>query len=152
MSRRKEPTPADRKPAPDSKPAASRPMQRLLILALLFLASALGVYLAVRFLDRPTLSPDLVGEWRIVGGEMNGARLIYGADGTFQAKWTEGGRAVTMEARVEQHGDRLHYAVFDPASGRTVDKVQTILSLSPSELIIEENRRRSRLVRSKSDP
>src|SRR5262245_60770958 len=113
--------------------------------ALVLVAAALS-YFVLGWLLGPTLPAELVGEWRIVGGEMDGARLTFARDGSFTATLMVDGKPSQMEATVEKQGGKLRYTMVTP-DGRTMTKSQTIKLLTEWEMIIEENRQQSRLMR-----
>jgi hypothetical protein len=113
----------------------------------LFLVSAVVAYFLVTALLRPTLPDSIVGDWRIEGGDLKGARFSFTRDGKFKAVLTVNGRPVEVDALVEKRDDTLRYTIVNPATGKKEIKVQTIKSLTEREMIVEENRQQSRLVR-----
>lgn len=78
---------------------------------------------------------------------MNGARLSFTRDGRFKALLTVNGREAEVDALVEKRDDTLRYTFFSPETGKRETKVQTIKSLTDREMVVEENRQLSRLVR-----
>src|SRR5262245_18609687 len=58
--------------------------RRLVLLAGLFAVAVLIAFLAYRWL-RPGLPEEVVGSWRVQGGELAGAVLEFRRDGSFQA-------------------------------------------------------------------
>jgi uncharacterized protein (TIGR03066 family) len=133
------------KNAPAQTPRRS--MRRWLAAGALFLIAGGAAYLATSWLLRTTLPDDIVGEWRIEGGEMNGSRVSYARDGTFKTLVTVEGKEVEVKATVQKDGDTLRYTIVFPDTGKVMTRTQTIKSLTASEIIVEENRQQSRLVR-----
>ena len=96
---------------------------------------------------RPGVSEALVGDWRIEGGEMSGARLSIHRDGRFEAWVPVDGRNVKIEATVAQRGSSLQFNFVNPQTGASEVKTQNIKSIAERELIVEENSVSCRLVR-----
>jgi hypothetical protein len=118
-----------------------------LVSGALFLVAGAGVYFALAWYLRPTLPDEIVGDWRIEGGEMNGTRVSFARDGTFKTFVIVDGKEVEVKAAVQKHNDTLHYTMVLPDTGQQVTKTQTIKSLTEREMVIEENHQQSRLVR-----
>jgi uncharacterized protein (TIGR03066 family) len=123
------------------------PIQTWLFVGALFLVSAGVAYFTVAWFLRPTLPDEIVGDWRIEGGEMNGTRVSFARDGTFTTFVLNDGKEVEVKATVRKQGDTLCYTMTLPNTGQKVTRTQTIKSLTERQMIVEENRQQSRLVR-----
>jgi hypothetical protein len=130
-------------PQESRRPSLGKPW-RWLLAALLFLVPAGLTYYIVGWHLRPTLPTRVVGDWRIEGGDLHGARLSFARDGAFKMTLNDNRQ---FAAVVEMQGDTLRYTFEDPATKAKQVKVQEIKSLTDQEMVVEENRQRSRLVR-----
>ena len=133
----------------DAGPTASAGRRRVLLLAVLFAAAVLVAFLAYRaFL--PGLPDEIVGRWRVQGGEPAGAVLAFRRDGSFQAlmDWPGNGEKGVVEARVEVDGETIRFISMNPITKKEETKSQTIKQLTPNEMVLEDQRgARSKLVR-----
>jgi hypothetical protein len=117
-----------------------------LFVGILFLVAAALAYVTVAWILRPTLPDALIGDRRIEGGQMSGAQHSFSRDGQFTATFVVDGKEAQVDAVVQKHSDTLRYTIVAP-NGRTTTKTQTIKRLTEQEMINEENRQQSRLVR-----
>ncbi len=143
----KEPARQVNQPPQEPRTPASASLRKYLFGGLLFVAAVVLGYFVVTWLLRPTLPDSIVGEWRMAGGDIDGTRFSFARDGTFKAKLTVNGKEVEVQAHVEMHDDTLRYTILNPATGKNEIKIQTIKSLTDQEMVVEENRQQSRLVR-----
>jgi uncharacterized protein (TIGR03066 family) len=118
-----------------------------LVTGALFLVAGAVAYFALGWFLRSTLPDEIVGDWRIEGGEMNGTRVSFASDGTFKTLVTVDGKDVEVRATVQKHGNTLHYTMTLPDTRQRMTRTQTIKSLTGREMIVEEDREQSRLVR-----
>lgn len=118
-------------------------------LALLFISLTAGVTYAVfHFIILSKIPPEVVGTWRVEGGEMHGTRMTFHRNGTFKSLVRlDDGRDVLVEARVELRDKTLRFVYANPATGRNDTRTQTIKSLTPTEMIVQEGGGTSKLVR-----
>ena len=77
---------------------------------------------------------------------MSGAQHSFSRDVQFTATFVVDGKEAQVDAVVQKHSDTLRYTIVAP-NGRTTTKTQTIKRLTEQEMINEENRQQSRLVR-----
>jgi hypothetical protein len=80
--------------------------------ALLAIALTAGVTGALfEFILSGQVPPELVGRWRVVGGEMTGATMEFRRDGTMVGKFTAAGKEGLIEG--QGAGDRQDAAHHD---------------------------------------
>jgi uncharacterized protein (TIGR03066 family) len=123
--------------------------RRYMLLAGLFAAALLVGFLAYRWL-RPGLPEEVVGTWRVQGGEQAGAVLEFRRDGSFQAlmDWPGKREKGVVEARVEVEGETIRFLSVNPITQREEAKMQTIKQLTETEMVLEDQRgARSKLIR-----
>jgi hypothetical protein len=134
-----------------SAPAPSRHSAKfrwLLVLGCLAI-SAFTTYFVLTTYVLAKLPDTIVGTWRIENGDLKGDKMTFLRDGTFTAQVTaEDGRVAPVTARVELHDKTLRYIFEMPGAGRQ-ERVQTIKSLTPTEMIVEEGGVPCKLVRVK---
>jgi hypothetical protein len=93
------------------------------------------------------LPATIVGSWRVESGEMKGDTMTFHRDGTFTAMVrANDGSVAPVKARVELRDETLRYIFEMPGAGRQ-ERTQTIKSLTPTEMIVQEGSGTCRLVR-----
>jgi uncharacterized protein (TIGR03066 family) len=84
------------------------------------------------------LPPELVGEWRVVGGDMHGMTLEFKRNGTMIGKAIVDGKDHLLEGQAEVTGTTLRTTTTNPFTGRSETGTQTIVSLTETELVTED--------------
>lgn len=145
---RREPEPPRPIPANVGKASTVLTWRRLLIPLLCLAASGAGTYFVLTTYVFAKLPESIVGVWRVEGGEMHGARMTFHRDGAFTAKVRlDDGREVLVDARVELRNKTLRFTYANPATGKDDVKNQTIRSLTPTEMVVDEGGGAAKLVR-----
>jgi uncharacterized protein (TIGR03066 family) len=104
------------------------------IIAIAFVAS----FAVFEFVLPGKLPSELVGEWRVVGGPMNGMTLQFKRNGTMIGKATVQGKDSEMEGQAEVAGNTLRTTTTNPFTGRPETGTQTIITLTETEFVTED--------------
>jgi uncharacterized protein (TIGR03066 family) len=108
---------------------------------LLAVALAAGATFALfEFVLLARLPAAVVGQWRVVGGEMDGATFEFRRDGTMVGKLTVQGKEGLIEGKAEVSGKTLRTTTTNPFTGRAETGTQTIVSLTERELVTEDGK------------
>jgi hypothetical protein len=124
---------------PPGTPPAQAPRRWLPGWAVPVLCVAVGAAVTIAVFEFWILSrlpTALLGKWVVVEGEMEGATLEFFRDGT--GKLTNRGNVGTVKAKVSEDGKTLWTTVADPVTGKEVTHTQTIVSLTETELELED--------------
>lgn len=88
----------------------------------------------------PLLPRDLIGKWVVVGGPQDGATFDFQHDGVMTGKVNLMGKEGIINARTRVEGDKLYSTTKNPLTGKDDTSVLIIHTLTPSELVVEEER------------
>lgn len=94
-------------------------------------------YVAPRFLA-PTIPHELVGVWQVTEGEMQGATLEFTWYGTASAVVFRNGKREVTNSTVKVEQNKIFLTTRDEKTGKEDTVFQTIISLTPDELIIRD--------------
>src|SRR5262249_42747807 len=92
---------------------------RTVALVLLTVAAAAGFSAALfEFLLPGRLPPEVVGRWRVIGGETDGAIMEFHRDGTMTSTLRTGDKEFAMDGKAEVDGKTLRTTTVNPFTGR----------------------------------
>ncbi len=125
--------------AREPSPAAVRPKRRwrLAVFLLLLLAASTGVSFVLFRYVLPSVPRELVGTWEVTDGALKGAQLEFRWYGLGVATTVKHGRAESLESAVKVKGKRIYMTSKNP-TGRDDTLIQTIIQLTPRELVIRD--------------
>jgi uncharacterized protein (TIGR03066 family) len=107
----------------------------------LCVALVAGVSFAVfEFVLPGKIPPELVGEWRVVGGPLDGMTLEFKRNGTMTGRAVVNGKHNEMEGEAEVSGTTLRTTTTNPMTGRSETGTQTIVTLTRTELVTEDQK------------
>lgn len=131
---------------PPAPKTTGRSSSKLLAVVFLVLSAGATYFLLTTYVFAKI--PDtIVGTWRVESGDMKGDKMTFHRDGTFTAMVAaDDGKVAPVTARVELHDQTLRYIFEMPGAGRQ-ERMQTIKSLTPTEMIVEEGGASCKLVR-----
>src|SRR5262245_17205177 len=109
--------------------------------ALLAVALAAGATFALfEFVLLARLPAEVVGEWRVVGGEMDGATFEFRRNGTMVGRLTVQGKEGLIEGTAEVSGKTLRTTTTNPLTGKAETGTQTIVTLTEREFVTEDGK------------
>jgi uncharacterized protein (TIGR03066 family) len=106
-------------------------------LALVAVAAG-GTFALFEFVLLPKVPAEMVGRWQVVGGTMNGAVMEFHRDGTMIGRHFVDGKEAVLEGSVVVRGKTLHTTTVNPFTNRAETGIQTIVTLTETEMITEE--------------
>src|SRR5262249_4086439 len=96
------------------------------VLGLALVALAFGTTFSVfEFVLPGRIPPELVGEWRVVGGQMDGATFEFRRDGTMIGRLTADGKEGLIEGTAEVVGTKLRTTTTNPFTRKAETGTQT---------------------------
>src|SRR5262249_19002732 len=106
---------------------------------LLVIALTAGAAFVVFELVLPGPIPrELVGRWRVVGGQMNGATFEFQRDGTMLGRLTINGKEGLIEGKAAVNGKTLRTTTTNPFTGGAETGAQTVVTLTEAEFVTED--------------
>ena len=108
----------------------------LLVVALV----AGGAFAVFEFILPSRIPRELVGEWRVVGGELSGATFEFRRDGSMTSTFRTGDKEFAMDGKAEVTGKTLRTATNNPFTGRAESGTQTIVTLTETEFVTEDGK------------
>jgi uncharacterized protein (TIGR03066 family) len=108
---------------------------------LLTVAAVAGVSFAAFELLLPGRIPlELVGQWRVVGGDMDGMTLEFQRDGTMIGRVTVNGNDNLMKGMAEVDGNILRTTTTNPFTRKAETGMQTIVTLTETQFVTEDKK------------
>jgi uncharacterized protein (TIGR03066 family) len=132
--------------APKTSTGATPAPRRLLGLPrwaviLLLVAIVAGTSFAVfQFLLPGRIPPQLVGQWRVVGGPMDGTFFEFQSNGTMIGRRTLGDKEGLIEGTAKAAGKTLRTTTTNPFTRKAETGTQTIVTLTENEFVTEDER------------
>ena len=84
------------------------------------------------------IPPELVGKWVVKEGPQEGATFDFFRGGTMVGRVNAGGNEAIVNARVRVEDKTIYSTTTNPHTGREDTMVLMIRTLSPRELIVED--------------
>jgi uncharacterized protein (TIGR03066 family) len=122
------------------RPAGSRrwlPTWAVVLLAVA-LAGA-GTYALLEYVILSKVPPELVGRWRVVGGQMSGATFEFRRNGTMIGRMIVDGKENLLEGKARSDGKILRTTTTNPYTGKAETGTQTIVTLTQTQLITQDS-------------
>jgi uncharacterized protein (TIGR03066 family) len=83
---------------------------------------------------------ELVGQWRVVGGPMDGMTMEFQRDGTMIGRATINGKEGLLEGTALVTGNTLRTTTTNFYTGKAEIGRQTIVSLTETEFVTEDSK------------
>jgi uncharacterized protein (TIGR03066 family) len=128
------------------KPPRVASRRHLWVFLLLCLAgSSLASYVVFKYIApavvAPSIPPELVGTWQVMEGDMQGATLEFSWYGAATAILFKQGKRQTTNSTAKVVGKVLFLTTEDAVTGTHETVTQTILQLTPEELVLRDEDR-----------
>jgi uncharacterized protein (TIGR03066 family) len=85
------------------------------------------------------IPPQLVGEWRVLGGPMSGMTMEFRRDGTMIGRATVDGKDGLIEGTADVTDKTLRTTTTNPYTRRAETGTQTIVTLTEAEFVTEDS-------------
>jgi uncharacterized protein (TIGR03066 family) len=115
-------------------------LPRWAVIVLIVALVAGASYAAFAFLLPGRIPPELVGQWRVVGGQMDGAVFEFHRGGAMIVTMHRDGKEWRMDGTAEVDGTTLRTASVNPITDRKETGEQTIVILTETELVTEDSK------------
>jgi uncharacterized protein (TIGR03066 family) len=86
------------------------------------------------------IPPEVVGQWRVVGGPTDGMTLDFRRDGTMIGKATIDGKEGIIEGTALVTGNTLRTTTTNPYTRKAETGIQTIVTLTQTEFVTEDQK------------
>jgi uncharacterized protein (TIGR03066 family) len=132
--------PRTRKPRQAPQPAGGTtvPWRKLVLMAAAVAVVAAASFAAFAFVLPGKVPRELVGRWRVVGGEMDGTVFEFQHNGTMTGRKSQGVQEWLIEGTAEVTGDTLRTTTTRPNSRKAETGTQTIITLTDTEFVTED--------------
>jgi uncharacterized protein (TIGR03066 family) len=127
--------PQAKAPKPAGGNAASRKRLLLVVAVAVVFAASFAVF---EFVLPGKIPPEIVGEWRVVGGDWSGMTLEFKRNGSMTGKVFANGKDNVIEGEAEVDGKTLRTTTTNPYTGKSETGTQTIITLTPTELVTQD--------------
>jgi uncharacterized protein (TIGR03066 family) len=108
----------------------------LLVIAL----AAGGSFAVFEFLLPSRIPRELVGRWRVDGGQMNGTIFEFQRNGTMIGRKTQGDKEGRIEGTAIVTDKTLRTTTTNPFTGKAETGAQTIITLTAKEFVTEDQK------------
>jgi uncharacterized protein (TIGR03066 family) len=112
--------------------------RRWLLMVLAAAAVALVSFAVFQFLLPGKVPPELVGEWRVVGGRLDGMTLAFQRNGTMTGRAYVNGKENEITGEAVVTGTTLRTTTTNPYTGKEETGTQTIIALTETEFVTED--------------
>jgi uncharacterized protein (TIGR03066 family) len=130
------PNPQAKAPKPAGGNAASGRKWILMVAAAAVVCAA--SFAVFEFILPGKIPPELVGEWRVVGGDLSGMTLEFKRNGSMTGKALVNGQENVIEGEAEVTGNTLRTTTTNPFTGKSETGTQTIVTLTETELVTQD--------------
>jgi uncharacterized protein (TIGR03066 family) len=101
---------------------------------------ATATYALFAYVIFPKIPNELVGRWRVVSGQLQGATFEFHRNGTMIGTMTVNGKDNMLEGTAQSDGKTLHTTTTNPLTGKAETGTQTIVTLTETEFVTEDAR------------
>jgi uncharacterized protein (TIGR03066 family) len=98
-----------------------------------------GTYALLEYVILSKVPPELVGRWRVVSGQMNGATFEFRRNGTMIGSMFADGKENLLEGKARSDGKILRTTTTNPYTGKAETGTQTIVTLTQTQLITQDS-------------
>jgi uncharacterized protein (TIGR03066 family) len=120
-------------------PAAISESRRRWLLIVAFFAAAIGTWAAFEFVVWNHVPTALVGKWVVTSGPQEGATFEFFRGGRLIAHVNQAGNLAVVDARIRVQGETIYSKTQHPVTGESTTTVQTIRSLTQTDLTVEDS-------------
>jgi uncharacterized protein (TIGR03066 family) len=141
---------ATRKAADRNLTAERSRARRVWLLAIVLVGVVAAASCAVfAFVLPDSIPPEVVGKWRVTGGDWQGMTLEFTRNGTMIGKATINGSDRELEGQATVSGNTLRTTTTNPFTGKAETGTQAIITLTETEFVVEDQQgRRTTMTRS----
>jgi uncharacterized protein (TIGR03066 family) len=147
-ARKSKPTAPDRRPravsagnrSDQQAPPRGRWLPQWAAALLAVALAAGGTFALCEFALLARLPAEVVGEWRVVGGELDGATFEFRRDGTMVGRFLMQGQEGLIEGKAEGSGKALRTTTTNPFTRKAETGTQTIVTLTETEFVTEDGK------------
>jgi uncharacterized protein (TIGR03066 family) len=97
-------------------------------------------FVAFSFLLPGRIPPELVGQWRVIEGPLEGMTIEFKRDGTMIGRAVIDGKEGEINGTVEVDGDTLHTTTKNPYTGKRETGSQRIVTLTETDLVTQDGK------------
>jgi uncharacterized protein (TIGR03066 family) len=126
------------KPADKPSVPARRSPRKWAIALLVVLLAAGGTFVLFEYVIVSKVPRELVGRWRVVGGQMDGFVMEFSRRGAMTGRKSAAEGEVVIEGRARVDGATLRTTTVNPFTGREDTGTQTIVTLTETEFVTED--------------
>lgn len=131
--------PAAASPAPGvQQPRGRWRWRRWLLIVGCFALGGIGMYAVAENYLVTRIPEELVGRWRVSGGDQDGVTLEFHKTGAFEARKKRGMEEGSVHARVEVGDKKLHIFSRIPGTDSEDRKTHIIHSITEKEMMLED--------------
>jgi uncharacterized protein (TIGR03066 family) len=124
----------------EALPRRGRWLSKAAVILLAIAVTAAAAFAVFEFVLPGRIPPELVGQWRVVGGDMDGTTFEFQRNGTMIARGTVSGKEGRLEGKAEVTGKLLRTTTVNPLTGREETGTQTIITLTETEFVTDDTR------------
>jgi uncharacterized protein (TIGR03066 family) len=126
------------KPAGNSSVSVRGRVPRWGIALLVVVLTAAGTFALFEYVLVSKVPPELVGRWRVVGGQMDGFVMEFTRQGAMTGRKTATDEEPIIEGRARVSGKTLSTTTLNPYTGKEDTGTQAIVSLTATEFVTED--------------
>jgi len=105
---------------------------------LVVLLGAAGTFALFEFVILSKIPPELVGRWRVVGGQMEGAIFDFHRNGAMTVSMHRDGKEWRMDGTAEVSGKTIRTTTEHPITKEEQTGRQTIITLTETEFVTQD--------------
>jgi uncharacterized protein (TIGR03066 family) len=109
------------------------------MLVLVFFVAAIGSWAVFEFVVWNHVPAELVGKWVVTSGPQEGATFEFTRGGRLIAHVNQAGNLAVVDARIRVEGETILSTTKHPATGESTTMVQTIRTLTGTDLTVEDS-------------
>src|SRR5262245_39224123 len=125
---------------PRGEPQVRRWLPMLFAFLIAIAVVAGGSFALFNYLLPSRIPEEMVGEWRVVGGDLSGMTLEFERNGRMTGRSVLKGIEREMEGEAHVTGTTLRTTTKNPLTGKSATGIQTIISLTETELVTEDQK------------
>jgi hypothetical protein len=114
--------------------------KRRLVLGLMLILVAAGVWSLFEFVIWNKIPAELVGKWEIMEGPDEGGTVDFFRNGNMVAHVNSAGKLGIIEAKIRVEERKIHVTTRHRQTGEEGTRVQSIKSLEGDRLVLQDER------------
>jgi len=125
---------------PPMPPAPATSWKRRVLLGLMLIVVAAGVWGLFEFVIWNRIPAELVGKWEIMEGPDEGGTVDFYPNGSMVAHVNLAGRLGVIEAKIRVDEKKIYVTTRHQQTGEEGTRVQTIKSLEGDRLVLQDEK------------